>query len=131
MVWETKGVIGGGRDLGAPSGQAGKPDATGKRPRARQMARLATTLMFHSTALATSLFGLPVLLPTYSRAYGQASCSPSPATITTNSEACSTTIVCTVPAGAVTQQRRSDDRRDRIRGVHREGRWYSCRLLWW
>lgn len=87
----------------------GKPEALSpaakgesNRPRARNVARVATTLMFHSTALATSLVGLPVLLPTYSRAYGQASCSPSVATITTNSEATNSIVTCTVSAAAGT-----------------------------
>ncbi|MFG1297110.1 autotransporter outer membrane beta-barrel domain-containing protein [Xanthobacter variabilis] len=107
MVRETKSVVAGGDDFRAPVETGCKTEANvatdrnGKR--ARHVARLATTLMFQSTALATSLVGLPVLLPTYSRAYGQASCSPSVATITTNYDASTKSITCTIPSGAVTQ----------------------------
>ena len=88
------------------------------------IARLASSLLFQTTALAGSLSGLPVVFPVYSRAYAS-SCTPASASADiTRDNVATTTVVCTVPSGTLTTPQYAYGGSFTVYG-HKDGRLYK------
>ena len=69
-------------------------------PTVTQMRRLTASLLLQSTALITGFVGVPVLLPLYSRAYGQSTCNPPSVAGMSSADISATTFSCTISGSA-------------------------------